>query len=79
MSKEPLPPSKRKPSRSYLEYATLVYQLFAAIFIGVAGGIWLDAHLHSRPWFTVILSLLGVAAGMYLAVRSVMHDNKKND
>jgi F0F1-type ATP synthase assembly protein I len=45
------------------------FQLFAAIFLGVWGGMKLDAWLYTKPWFTVILSLFGITAGMYSVLK----------
>lgn len=47
----------------------MAFQLFAGIFLGVWGGMQLDAWLNSKPWFTVILSLFGVAAGLYSVLK----------
>jgi F0F1-type ATP synthase assembly protein I len=51
--------------------------LFAAIFLGVWGGMKLDQLLDSKPWFTVILSLLGISAGMYAALKDFIKPRKK--
>lgn len=69
-------PSKKRPFDPYLKYSNLVFQLFAAIFIGVFGGMKLDAWLGTGPWFTVILSLLGVTGGMYLSLRDFLKKKK---
>jgi len=55
----------------------MAFQLFAGIFIGVWGGIKLDDLLNTKPWFTVILSLLGVAAGLYSVLKDFIKPNKK--
>ncbi len=54
----------------------MAFQLFAAIFIGVWGGIKLDEWLNSKPWFTVILSLLGISAGMYAVLKDFIRPGK---
>jgi F0F1-type ATP synthase assembly protein I len=55
--------------------------LFAGIFLGVWGGMKLDEVLHTKPWFTVILSLFGIAAGMYAVLKDFIlpNKNKKNN
>lgn len=68
----------RKPRfDNYFKYSAMAFQLFAGIFIGVWGGIKLDALLNTEPWFTVILSLLGVAAGLYAVLKDFIKPNKK--
>jgi len=37
----------------------------------------LDAWLHTDPWFTVILSLLGVSAGLYSVLKEFIQPGKK--
>ncbi|MBC8173517.1 MAG: AtpZ/AtpI family protein [Chitinophagales bacterium] len=54
----------------------MAFQLFAAIFIGVWGGMKADQWLDTDPWFTVILSLLGITAGMYSVLKDVWKKNK---
>lgn len=49
----------------------------AAILIGVFGGIKLDAWLGTDPAFTIILSLLGVFAGLYLVLKEFLKPLKK--
>ena len=36
------------------------------------GGRWLDGRLGATPWLTLTGSLLGVAAGMFLLIRSAL-------
>ncbi|MBX7047953.1 MAG: AtpZ/AtpI family protein [Chitinophagales bacterium] len=55
----------------------MAFQLFAGIFLGVWGGIKLDAWLNTKPWFTVILSLFGIAAGMYSVLKDFIDSGKK--
>ncbi len=63
-------PNYKKPRYdNYFKYSAMAFQLFAGIFIGVWGGTHLDALLNTKPWFTVILSLLGVAAGLYAVLK----------
>lgn len=68
--------TKKPPFDSYFKYTGMAFQLFAGIFIGVWGGMRLDAWLHTDPWFTVILSLLGVSAGLYAVLRDFIKKDK---
>ncbi|HMX03252.1 MAG TPA: AtpZ/AtpI family protein [Chitinophagales bacterium] len=60
-----------------MKYSGMAFQLFAGIFLGVWGGIKLDAWLNTKPWFTVILSLFGIAAGMYSVLKDFIDSGKK--
>jgi F0F1-type ATP synthase assembly protein I len=42
------------------------------IFLGVMGGNWLDAKLHTSPWLSIALSMLGGGLGLYRLVRKAM-------
>jgi ATP synthase protein I len=39
--------------------------ILISVGIGLFAGIWLDGKFHSNPWFTIILTILGLAAGLY--------------
>ena len=43
--------------------ATIGLHLVSATFIGLAMGYYLDKWLDTRPWFTLIMLIFGVAAG----------------
>lgn len=61
--------TKKPQFDSYIKYTGMAFQLFAGIFLGVWGGIKLDALLGTKPWLTVILSLFGIAASMYAVLK----------
>jgi F0F1-type ATP synthase assembly protein I len=37
--------------------------MVGAIVLGLVLGLWLDAHFGTKPWGTLILSLVGIGAG----------------
>ncbi|HLH72532.1 MAG TPA: AtpZ/AtpI family protein [Chloroflexota bacterium] len=37
--------------------------MVGSILLGLVIGLWLDAHFGTRPWATLICSLIGVLAG----------------
>ncbi|MBC8045711.1 MAG: AtpZ/AtpI family protein [Fimbriimonadaceae bacterium] len=77
MQNKPSKPSNRKQRfDGFIKYSNITFQLIAAIFLGVWGGMRLDAWLGSKPWFTVILSLLGLSAGMYLSLKDFIGRKK---
>jgi hypothetical protein len=51
----------------------MAFQMFAIIGIGVFGGVKLDQWLKiGFPVFTVILSILSVAAAIYSVVKDLL-------
>lgn len=50
----------------------------------IGGFAWLGNYLDGKyqnktPWWTLGLSLFGVAAGLYLMIREVINISKEND
>lgn len=54
-------------------------QMGVTIAVFVYGGIELDAYLSTDPLWTIILSLTGVFAGLYLVFKEVQNINKDQD
>jgi F0F1-type ATP synthase assembly protein I len=70
-SKPPKP--KRPPLESYARYSGLAFQMFAIIGLGVYGGVKLDQWAGMGfPLFTVLFSILSVAAAIYTAVKDLL-------
>jgi len=64
---------KRPPLENYAHYSNLAFQLFAIIGIGFYGGVKLDHWLEMRfPVFTVLMSIISVAAAIYSAVKGLL-------
>jgi F0F1-type ATP synthase assembly protein I len=60
-----------------MKYATMGTQLFAIMAAFTFGGFYLDRYLGWKvPVFTVLLSLLGIAAAFYLTLKDLL---KKKD
>ena len=51
------------------KYGTAGIEFLAAFLVPVGIGIFLDARWGSDPWFTVVLAVVGFAAGLYRLVR----------
>jgi len=52
------------------KYSALAFQMIIVILVMTYGGIKLDKLLGlSTPVFTIVLSLFGVFAGIYIAVK----------
>lgn len=75
--KLPLPPKKKNPKnlpnkglQDFGRYSGMAFQMIAVILITTWGGIQLDKLTGTgKPVFTIILSLLGVFAAIYVAVK----------
>lgn len=71
------PDPDKKPVNNALKYTGLGFQMLASIGISVFLGIKLDQWLHTHQIFTVILSLVGVVGGIYLAIKDFIKPKKK--
>lgn len=61
---------KNSGLQNYVKYSGLAFQMIAIILVTAWGGTKLDKlFLLETPVFTIILSLFGVAAAIYVAVR----------
>jgi len=62
-------PAPKQPN-NFLKYSNLAIQMAVTIGLGAWAGTKLDQHFKtSKPVFTIILSLLGIAAGLYLVLK----------
>ena len=62
-----------KGLRDYARYSGIAFQMIAIILLTTWGGIKLDQLAgFSKPVFTIILSLLGVFAAVYIAVKDFL-------
>jgi F0F1-type ATP synthase assembly protein I len=72
------PDPKKKESKgrdgldAYSRYSTIAIQMVVIIVITSLGGVKLDQWAGTEPVFTVILSLLGVAAAMWLVIKEAI-------
>lgn len=71
------PDPEKKPVNNALKYTSLGFQMLITIGISVFLGIKLDQWLHTHQIFTIILSLVGVVAGIYLAIKDFIKPKKK--
>ncbi len=40
------------------------FTMVASVLFGYYAGTWLDGYFGTKPWLTIIMFLLGTAAGM---------------
>ncbi|NLA23901.1 MAG: AtpZ/AtpI family protein [Bacteroidales bacterium] len=64
--------SEKDLLRAYSKYSSIVIQVIA-IIVGMAYlGNWIDKKLSTtKPWFTIVLSLLGVAAAIFILIKQL--------
>jgi len=72
-------PKKEKNSgqeglSAYSRYSTIAIQMVIIIVITSLGGVKLDRWAGTEPWLTVILSLLGVTAAMWLVIKEALRN-----
>lgn len=62
----------KKNLDQYARYSSMAFQMLVIILAGVFGGFKIDQWLHTRPVFTVILSLLAVFLSIYFVVKDIL-------
>lgn len=71
-----LDPDKIKGANNFYKdvgpYIGLGLQLAVIVTIMVFVGIWLDNQFQTKPILTVVFAFLGVFAGMYTFIKSVL-------
>ncbi len=70
----PTLPHERKADPAFRGGGLAAAGIEFAVTVGlfVLAGRWLDSRLDAEPWFTIILTLLGVAAAMTLLIRQAV-------
>ena len=63
-----------KGLEAYSRYSTIAIQMIVIIVISSLGGVKLDQWIDTKPVFTVILSLLGVAAAIWLIIKEAIRN-----
>ena len=63
----------RKNLNDYARYSGIAFQMIGIILLTTFGGIKLDKITGWKtPVFTIVLSLLGVFAGIYIAIKDFL-------
>lgn len=63
---------KGRPPNAFIRYSGMALQMGIIIALGVFGGQKLDEHFSTdSPIFTIVLSLIGVAAALYLTIKDL--------
>jgi F0F1-type ATP synthase assembly protein I len=75
-----LEPDKIKGASNFYReigpYLGLGLQLAVTVTVMVFIGIWLDNQFETKPVLTVVFAFLGVFAGMYTFIKSVLKAGK---
>lgn len=70
---------RKKAMREISPYISLGMQFVTPVLMGVLGGYYLDKHYDTKPVWTLILALAGIAIGFYNFFKIVLKkDNNKN-
>jgi F0F1-type ATP synthase assembly protein I len=68
--KKNLKSSGSKGIKNFARYSGMAFQMIGIILVTTWGGVELDKHTGFKtPVFTIVLSLLGVFAAIYTAVK----------
>ncbi len=76
-------PSQKKSAslgeayRAVGPYMTLGIQFVATILVCVFAGRWIDGRYDMAPIFTLVGGFLGIAAGFYHFLKTVLRENRK--
>ncbi|MDX9903864.1 MAG: AtpZ/AtpI family protein [Bacteroidales bacterium] len=60
--------------QAYSRYSAIAIEMAVIIILTSLGGVKLDKAIGTEPLFTVILSLLGVAAAIWLVIREAVRN-----
>ena len=74
------PPKKENPFNTYAKYSGIAVQMIVIIGLGSYGGVKLDeAYPNDQRWFTLLCSLASVGLAMYVVIKQVATDSKKQN
>jgi len=79
MKIKPDPDKLKNVNKIYSEvgpYLSLGLQLAITVTVMVFLGIWLDEKFDLSPVLTIVFAMLGVSAGMYNFIKSVINSGK---
>ncbi|NOZ70065.1 MAG: AtpZ/AtpI family protein [Deferribacteres bacterium] len=78
-----MPSEKKEKKREFIRFlgvaSTVGINMVVSTFVGFALGYWVvDEYLDTHPWFTVILTLLGIVAGFRYLFRIARKADERN-
>ena len=70
---------QKKKLNNFAKYSSIAFQMMVTIVLFSLGGFKLDEWLKTKfPIFTLMLSLIGVFAGIYYAIKDFIKFTDKN-
>ena len=63
-------PSKEGQKNALALALSVGWELASFSLLGVGLGYWLDRHLKSSPWGTLVGALFGIVIGLYRLIRT---------
>lgn len=66
------PQGDRPGGHSYLKYSGMAVQMAVTILVSALLGQWLDGYFATGNILTIVLTLFGVFAGMYVALKDFL-------
>jgi F0F1-type ATP synthase assembly protein I len=63
---------KKRFLNNYARYSSIAFQMLAIILLGVFAGFKLDQWIHTKPVFTVILSIGSVILAIYTVTKDLL-------
>ena len=63
---------------NYARYSGMAFEMLFIIAIGVLGGVKLDERLHTKPLFSIICSLAGLAIAFYVVIKDTLRPNQSD-
>ena len=71
---------RRKSLSSWVEFTQIGIQMAVVITAGVLLGVWLDKkYPNNYQVFTIVLSLFGVFAALYMVIKKAMRMTKQDE
>lgn len=61
-----------------MKYSGMAIQMGVIILIGVYLGKWMDEKWATTPYLTVAMALLSIFAALYLSLKDLFTDSKKD-
>lgn len=61
-----------KTNHGWMKYSGMAFQMIGILLAFVFAGIYLDDWLGTDPTLTVLMSLLGVAGGLYASLKDLL-------
>ncbi|MEK7233119.1 MAG: AtpZ/AtpI family protein [Elusimicrobiota bacterium] len=63
-------PSREGQKNSLALALSVGWELTSFTVLGVGMGYWLDGHMESSPWGTLVGALFGIVLGLYRLIRT---------